>query len=108
AGVWKGSIGAPDGYNFFTVTEVQPCVDAIQAMSGAPFPLDRTKISATVVNGETYLRFPLEKGEQVFGFGLNFQSVHQRGKVLSLHVDHYGDKDNGRSHAPVPLYVSSS
>jgi alpha-D-xyloside xylohydrolase len=49
----------------------------------------------------------LEKGEQIYGFGLNFQTVYQRGKILQLHVDHYGGKDNGRTHAPVPFYVSS-
>jgi hypothetical protein len=27
---------------------------------------------------------------------------------LELHVDHYGGKDNGRTHAPVPFYVSSN
>lgn len=24
-----------------------------------------------------------------------------------MHVDHYGGKDNGRTHAPVPFYISS-
>ena len=37
-----------------------------------------------------------------------FQTVHQRGKILNLHVDHYGGRDNGRTHAPVPFYISSS
>ncbi len=46
------------------------------------------------------------KDEQIFGFGLNFKTVHQRGKILQLHVDHYGGTDNGRTHAPVPFYVS--
>ena len=45
--------------------------------------------------------------EQIYGLGLNFQSVFQRGKVLNLHVDHYGGRDDGRTHAPVPFYVSS-
>ena len=26
---------------------------------------------------------------------------------MQLHVDHYGGEDNGRTHAPVPFYVSS-
>ena len=26
---------------------------------------------------------------------------------MDLHVDHYGGKDNGRTHAPVPFYISS-
>src|SRR6188474_1015412 len=64
-------------------------------------------ISVKVVDGKTYLRFPLQKEEQLYGFGLNFQTVHQRGKILQLHVDHYGGKDNGRTHAPSPFYVSS-
>ena len=59
-----------------------------------------------MVNGETYLRFPLLKGEEIFGFGLNFKTVFQRGNILQLHVDHYGGSDNGRTHAPVPFYVS--
>ncbi|WP_315814693.1 hypothetical protein [Paraflavitalea speifideaquila] len=33
--------------------------------------------------------------------------MHQRGKILQLHVDHFGGKDNGRNHAPTPFYVSS-
>ncbi|MEZ4902121.1 MAG: hypothetical protein R2822_10370 [Spirosomataceae bacterium] len=49
----------------------------------------------------------MEKEEQIFGLGLNFQTVNQRGRILNLHVDHYGGKDNGRTHAPVPFYVSS-
>ena len=58
-------------------------------------------------DGKTYLSIPLEKKEQIYGLGLNFQSVFQRGKVLNLHVDHYGGRDDGRTHAPVPFYVSS-
>ena len=71
------------------------------------FPFLQNDIAGTISDGKTYLRFPLEKEEQLYGFGLNFQTVHQRGKILQLHVDHYGGKDNGRTHAPVPFYVSS-
>ena len=60
-----------------------------------------------VTDGKTYLRFPLEEGEKIFGLGLNFQTVEQRGRILRLHVDHYGGNDNGRTHAPVPFFVSS-
>jgi alpha-glucosidase (family GH31 glycosyl hydrolase) len=70
------------------------------------FPLSKDEIIAEVVNNETYLRFPLVKEEQIFGFGLNFKTVNQRGSIHQLHVDHYGGTDNGRTHAPVPFYVS--
>ena len=39
--------------------------------------------------------------------GLNFKTHNQRGRILNLHMDHYGGTDNGRTHAPVPFYVSS-
>ena len=68
--------------------------------------MPENEIAAEIIKGETYLRFPLVKDEQIFGFGLNFKTVHQRGKILQLHVDHYGGTDNGRTHAPVPFYVS--
>ena len=66
------------------------------------------KIDVKILDHKIYLRFPLEKGEQLFGLGLNFQTVNQRGRILNLHVDHYGSTDNGRTHAPVPFYVSSN
>ncbi|AXE16679.1 ABC transporter substrate-binding protein [Runella rosea] len=107
SGVWKVSVGKPEAYNLLTAAGVQPNTNALKNMGTTRFPLDQNEISVQIRDGKTYLRFPLERGEQLFGFGLNFQTVHQRGKILQLHMDHYGNKDNGRTHAPVPFYVSS-
>jgi alpha-glucosidase (family GH31 glycosyl hydrolase) len=52
------------------------------------------------------LRFRLSREEGIYGLGLSFQSVNQRGKMLELRVDHYGGADNGRAHAPVPFFVT--
>jgi alpha-D-xyloside xylohydrolase len=105
-GVWKGTVGAPEAYDLLKASGAEP-VAALSKMSATVFPLSQNDISATVTDGKTWLRFPLERNEQLFGFGLNFQTVYQRGKILRLHVDHYGGKDNGRTHAPVPFYVSA-
>ena len=106
-GVWKVLIGKPDAYNLLTAAGSQPNRDALKKLGTTAFPLSKNDISVRIKNGKTYLRFPLDRGEQLYGFGLNFQTVHQRGKILKLHVDHYGNRDNGRTHAPVPFYVSS-
>ncbi len=105
-GVWKGIVGKPEAYSLLQVAGKQPCAEALRSMGeiGLPAWVDQT--SGEVRNGKTLLRFPLQKQEQIYGFGLNFQTVRQRGKILNLHVDHYGGKDNGRTHAPVPFYVS--
>ena len=76
-------------------------------MSPVAFPLSPNEIKLEIFDGKTYLRFPLEKAEKIFGLGLNFKTVEQRGRILRLHEDHYDGVDNGRSHAPIPFYVSS-
>lgn len=106
-GIWKAVIGKPDAYNLLNAAGALPNVDGLAKIGSTSFPLEKKDIGSEVIGGKTFLRFPLQKGEQLFGFGLNFQTVHQRGKILELHVDHYGGKDNGRTHAPTPFYVSS-
>jgi alpha-glucosidase (family GH31 glycosyl hydrolase) len=105
-GVWKTIIGKPDKLDLYKAADIKPAKEAISKMGSSTFPLQDDEISAEVINGKTCLKFPLEREEQIFGFGLNFKTINQRGRILQLHVDHYGGTDNGRTHAPVPFYVS--
>ncbi len=105
-GIWKAEVGKPEAFSLFSAADIKPNISALNQIAKAEFPFDKSKIGASVYNGQAQLRFPLMKGEQLFGFGLNFKTVHQRGRIMELHVDHYGGKDDGRTHAPVPFYVS--
>lgn len=107
-GVWKGVVGTPEDYSLLNVSGALPLKDGFHRLPKIELPALADKIVGTIQDGKTSLRIPLKKKEQLYGFGLNFQTVHQRGKILNLHVDHYGGKDNGRTHAPVPFYVSSA
>ncbi|MCC8018200.1 MAG: DUF5110 domain-containing protein [Rikenellaceae bacterium] len=107
-GIWKGVAGRPEAYDLLTAAECEPFARSLERLERTPFPFDPAYVNAEVSDGNTYLRFPLERDEQIYGLGLNFQTVHQRGRILGLHVDHYGGRDNGRTHAPVPFYVSSA
>ena len=106
-GVWKASAGSPEAYNLLSAAGVLPEAAGLASLPNAAFPFGSDRGSATLTDNHTYLHFPLDRKEQLYGFGLNFQTVNQRGKILELHVDHYGGRDNGRTHAPVPFYVSS-
>jgi len=108
AGVWKGIVGKPEAYDLLKAAGARPNKAALAEMGPANFPLSKQDISGKISDGKTYLSFPLNKAEQIFGFGLNFQTVYQRGKILQLHVDNFAGKDNGRTHAPTPFYVSSN
>lgn len=106
-GVWKSNVGQPGKINLLNVAEIEPRGEALEKLGELDFPIDQRDIKAEVRGGKTYLQFPLEKDEQIYGLGLNFKNVHQRGKIYRLHMDHYGGQDNGRTHAPVPFYISS-
>lgn len=106
-GIWKVSMGKPESYDLLKAADVKPNTAAIQKLPTSAFPLAKNDIVVRFQDGKTYLRFPLVKEEQLYGFGLNFQTIHQRGRILRLHVDHYGNSDNGRTHSPTPFYVSS-
>ena len=107
SGVWIMSVGTPEKVNLLSELHITPKVDAIQRMGEADLPISEQDITAELVDGKTYIRFPLEKDEKIFGLGLNFKTVEQRGRIMRLHVDHYGGTDDGRTHAPVPFFVSS-
>ena len=108
SGIWKGTIGKPEGYDLLVASGAAPRWEGLKEMGGAEFPLSQEALEAEIADGKTRLRFPLEREEQIFGFGLNFKTIHQRGQILKLHVDHYTGTDNGRTHAPTPFYVSSN
>lgn len=107
-GVWKGIVGTPEKYNLLDVSGAKPLKDGFSRLPEVILPAFASEIIGEIQDGKTSLRIPLDRKEQLYGFGLNFQTVHQRGKILGLHVDHYGGRDNGRTHAPVPFYVSSN
>lgn len=106
-GIWQLTVGTPEKVDLLSELELTPKAEALKTMGTAPLPLATEDIRFTVIDGKTYLRFPLAKDEKIFGLGLNFKTVEQRGRIMRLHVDHYGGSDDGRTHAPVPFFVSS-
>lgn len=105
-GIWKSVVGTPEQFDLLKAAHAKPNLQALERLGKADFPLQLSEIVAEISQGKTFLRFPLVHEEQLYGFGLNFKTVQQRGKIVQLHVDHYGGTDNGRTHAPVPFYVS--
>ena len=106
-GVWNLTAGKPEKVNLLSELTIKPKIETINAIKDGDLPISKDDISIEVIDGKTYIRFPLEEKEKIFGLGLNFKTVEQRGRIMKLHVDHYGNSDNGRNHAPVPFFVSS-
>ena len=106
-GIWKSEVNDVPEFNLLSVSKKEPRVEAIEQLSEATFPIDKKEIISFTKSGKTYLRFPLAKEEKIYGLGLQFKNVQQRGRIYRLHMDHYGNADDGRTHAPVPFYISS-
>ncbi|RKR80134.1 alpha-D-xyloside xylohydrolase [Mucilaginibacter gracilis] len=106
-GIWKAVAGNPDGLDLLKTAGAVPYHAGLAEMGTTEFPLPQDEIKATIIDGKTYLRFPLDTQEQLYGFGLNFQTIHQRGKIITLHVDNYAGRDGGHTHCPTPFYVST-
>ena len=83
-GVWKAIVGIPDKFDLLKAAGSQPNTEALMRLGQASFPLPAADIVAETSDGKTFLRFPLDKSEQLYGFGLNFKTVQQRGKILQL------------------------
>jgi alpha-glucosidase (family GH31 glycosyl hydrolase) len=106
-GVWSAAIGTPDRVSLLEAAGARPQRAALERLATVTFPLNRQEVHAVQRDGRIVLRLPLSPSEELYGLGLEFKSILQRGTVKQLHVDHYAGVDNGRTHAPVPLYVSS-
>jgi alpha-glucosidase (family GH31 glycosyl hydrolase) len=105
-GVWKTTVGSPERLTLLGAAGVEPRLEGLRPMPAASFPLDPAEIEARLLNGKVALRFPLAADEEVYGLGVDFKALRRTGSAFQLHVDHWGGRA-GRTHAPVPLYVSS-
>lgn len=80
-GVWKGVVGIPEKYSLLGVAGVTPNKEGFSRLPDVELPSLAHEIVGTLQDGKTALRIPLDRKEQLYGFGLNFQTVHQRGNL---------------------------
>jgi len=108
-GVWKTTVGQADSLTLLSAAGGVPARESLAKMPKAAFPLDRAEIEGRNFNAKTTVRFPLGAAEDIYGLGVDFSSMRRNGGVFELHVDHWDSKKaiTGRTHAPVPLYVST-
>ena len=66
-GIWKAIAGKPEKINLLSAAEIHPNVQALAKLPTTKFPLEQSAIKLTTIDHKIYLRFPLEKEEQLFG-----------------------------------------
>ncbi len=106
-GVWSAQIGEPDAIDLASFAAAEPKRGALGAMESASLPFKDGSARGSIVAGRAIAHLPLQADERLYGLGLQFKGLNRRGSVHHLRVDHYGGV-LGRTHAPVPFYVSSA
>jgi alpha-D-xyloside xylohydrolase len=105
-GVWRATLGKPEAITPVKGRLIAPKLAALDRMQQpATAPL-ASPVGSAGARGMT-IELPLHSSEEIYGFGLQFFSVQQRGKKRVTRVNADPHMDTGDSHAPVPFYVTS-
>ena len=108
-GIWKIVLGepevhTPEHFRAFAMKKDEieqiPLSKKAEIASG-DIRWKKTKRGVTVT-------VPMETSEDIYGFGLQFQSFNQVGRRRYIKVNSDPVADTGEGHAPVPFYISSA
>lgn len=106
-GIWKTVVGQPDKTTPLAVMACEPRKEALLGMGEAAFPFSGEEIDIDEQGGRTIVRLPLLDKEELYGMGLQFMKLNQRGRTRVLRVNSDPRQDTGETHAPVPWMISS-
>ncbi len=107
-GIWRASAGDTSReLRYTSLAAAPPRLETLRSRPERGFPFASEPVSfERTADGKIMIRVPCARDEQLFGFGLQFDGVARNQGVLTLDVDHWST-GGGRTHAPVPFYVSS-
>jgi alpha-glucosidase (family GH31 glycosyl hydrolase) len=106
-GVWSAVVGWPDPVTPLGLLGIQPSLAPLVELGEPSFPFQPDAITAETVGHQIVVQAPLQAGEKLFGMGLQFVKLNQRGRTRYLRVNSDPDHDTGETHAPVPFHLSS-
>lgn len=107
-GVWTIRHGSPDAVTLLKAAGTRPQHEALQRLGTPLLPAPCPEARLRTVGQRTVVTLSKRLEEALFGLGLNFKQLGINQTVRDLHVDHYSGQDNGRTHAPVPFYLSDA
>jgi alpha-D-xyloside xylohydrolase len=107
-GIWKTTVGCTAELSPLTVIGCRPKREALQRMGEVefPFPVEQAALKPITGTTKTLLSFPITADEKLYGLGLQFMKMNQRGRTRFLRVNSDPKQDTGESHAPIPFVVS--
>ena len=109
SGVFRLTFGTPEPDTPSRQCYVKPPRhEALAAMPEAEFPFGAEQIRFHTGARGCRLELPLSSEEDVYGLGLNLKRLCHSGKKRTLRVNSDPATDTGDSHAPCPVYFSTT
>ncbi len=109
SGIWKLRLGAPEEHVPSAQRFVKsPQKNGISELPPVTLPFSPDDITFSVSPRGCLIELPMNANEDVYGLGLQLKSLVQTGKKRILRVNSDPVADTGDSHAPAPLYFSTS
>lgn len=107
-GVYKINYGEPDKFTPYAFCDESPMTEALKGLPKSKLPFNPELIEIISNDRGCNVSIPLSKEEQLYGFGLQMNSFKQRGLKRRPIVNDSPLNDLGYTHAPVPMYISTS
>src|SRR3569833_932233 len=86
-GIWRHRLGVPERITPVSTRHYQPAHAALGALPQVAHPPNiAAHLQGQASRRGYHLTLPLEPGELIYGFGLQFQSFLQRGRKKTLRV----------------------
>jgi alpha-D-xyloside xylohydrolase len=105
--IWRLRFGQPEPFTPERFRHKSSMTQAIAELPRGETPFAPDAVTRRLQAGCCVVHVPLEKGSQIFGFGLDPNAVSQRGLTKTLQVCAAPVDRAGYSHGPVPFYVST-
>lgn len=106
-GVIKLTKGEVDTYTPYAVLGGKPVSEAMHELPEGKLPFSLDDVCLKVCDRGCVVEIPLDKDEQLYGFGLQYGTFGQRGLRKRPIVNDNPLNDLGYTHAPQPFYVST-
>ncbi len=108
-GLWRIRLGTPEKLTptaYRSAPIAESSLNAMAADGKTPFAF--SDVGFTVNNRGCAIKLPLDKNEQVFGFGLNTKLFNMTDRRVWIRTSDNPESELNDSHAPVPFYVTSA
>ena len=106
-GVIKLEKGEIDTFTPYSLFGGKPIIEAMKSLPTAKLPFDTEEVQIKITDRGCLIEVPLEDYEQIYGFGLQFETFGQRGLRKCPIVNDNPLNGLGYTHAPQTFYVST-